>query len=691
MCRYLLILSLIGPYFCFSQNIIPNPSFEEVYASPKTLARSGQQFTESVKYWFAPNEASTDLITPKFQADIIHLIPPKKGDNMAGVLCNSNHWTEYLAVELQEPLLPGKSYYFECWMAIPDGYKDIPPGQNIALNEYFGLYAGGSIYAHATTPLNYVPKLKADSSFVLVPNTWQKFKGVFKVQKESKFLYFGQFHDPAINSPYTKGYFFVDELWLEAFEDINGAYEPPKVAQEGLNSIYFETDKYDILPQTEHALQNVVSFLQSNPDLNIKIVGHTDDRGEFYHNMELSLNRALAVSTYLAQNGVDDSRLQTDGHGDTKPIADNMSAEGRQRNRRVEFLVENDSTNTSITRIEKTAVERMYAGYRPETNHLQGLNIASMLHKDWVMAQQYHVIAENPKSFFKNQTILLTYLGTQASIYPLLIELIQDIDNQSTIIYGAFPFETNSFNKAATIDGHFYNKPLDMSTVTLLHWLKAKEVRLSDISTPDWKSKKLERILEAKPPWKKASADAKSWATLLELIKHQPNTSGLQIILNPIAQPQDVLEWSKVLAHLQAPNTVQWIVHETKTLEHLFRYPTSTPVVLSAPGSQFKLKEHSKISTLPVHPFMVPETHFSIKSLAAVPKSRFKKYQINLDKYGLPTGDMYIFLQNADPAIEFPIFYEALPPEKTDFQLILPKGKLKLIIVTAEKRLERNL
>ncbi len=104
------------------------------------------------------------------------------------------------------------------------------------------------------------------------------------------------------------------------------------------HGITFDIDKADIKPQSMGTLNMVVKIMKDNPGLKFEIDGHTDNTGEAAHNLTLSQQRADAVKTQLVKMGIDGSRLTTKGFGDTKPISDNNSPEGRANNRRVEFL-----------------------------------------------------------------------------------------------------------------------------------------------------------------------------------------------------------------------------------------------------------------------------------------------------------------------------------------------------------------
>jgi outer membrane protein OmpA-like peptidoglycan-associated protein len=85
-------------------------------------------------------------------------------------------------------------------------------------------------------------------------------------------------------------------------------------------------------------LNMIAQILKDNPDLKFDIEGFTDNSGNPAHNLSLSQDRANAVKAQLISMGVSASRLTAKGFGDTKPISDNNTAEGRANNRRVEFV-----------------------------------------------------------------------------------------------------------------------------------------------------------------------------------------------------------------------------------------------------------------------------------------------------------------------------------------------------------------
>lgn len=104
------------------------------------------------------------------------------------------------------------------------------------------------------------------------------------------------------------------------------------------HGILFDVDKATIKPESMGTLNGIYAVLQKDPSLKFEIDGHTDNSGNAAHNLTLSQQRADAVKAQLISMGVDASRLSTKGLGDTRPISDNNSPEGKANNRRVEFV-----------------------------------------------------------------------------------------------------------------------------------------------------------------------------------------------------------------------------------------------------------------------------------------------------------------------------------------------------------------
>lgn len=116
---------------------------------------------------------------------------------------------------------------------------------------------------------------------------------------------------------------------------IGKKFTDAKIVTHGIN---FDIDKSTIKPESMGTLNMIVQIMKDNPDLKFDVEGYTDNSGDPTHNLTLSQNRADAVKAQLISMGVSASRLTSKGFGETKPISDNNTPEGKANNRRVEFV-----------------------------------------------------------------------------------------------------------------------------------------------------------------------------------------------------------------------------------------------------------------------------------------------------------------------------------------------------------------
>lgn len=108
-----------------------------------------------------------------------------------------------------------------------------------------------------------------------------------------------------------------------------------------LEDIYFKKGTSDLADQTSpNNLNKIADFLKENPEVKIRLEGHTDNLGDPQLNKELSMNRASQIRKYLVDRGIEFERVRVSGWGGSKPVANNQTEEGRNKNRRVEMLIE---------------------------------------------------------------------------------------------------------------------------------------------------------------------------------------------------------------------------------------------------------------------------------------------------------------------------------------------------------------
>lgn len=106
-----------------------------------------------------------------------------------------------------------------------------------------------------------------------------------------------------------------------------------------LKNIYFNVSKFDLKPESYPELDRLAQVMRENPDMSIRLEGHTDIVGEFDANVELSRNRVNEVKRYLVGKGIRTDRVETIGYGPSRPINTNKSLKERPENRRVEMVV----------------------------------------------------------------------------------------------------------------------------------------------------------------------------------------------------------------------------------------------------------------------------------------------------------------------------------------------------------------
>ena len=143
-----------------------------------------------------------------------------------------------------------------------------------------------------------------------------------------------------------KGYLFYSENFSLSKQSTDSVYQKniplqPIEANASivLNNIFFDVNKFDIKPESQVELDKIVQLLNDNPAVKIQISGHTDNVGKPAENLALSNNRAKTVVSYLINKRISPQRLSYKGFGETQPVADNKTDEGRAKNRRTEMKV----------------------------------------------------------------------------------------------------------------------------------------------------------------------------------------------------------------------------------------------------------------------------------------------------------------------------------------------------------------
>lgn len=123
--------------------------------------------------------------------------------------------------------------------------------------------------------------------------------------------------------------------------DENGCPEISQTVKNDLvdiaTKIYFETASDVIKGESNVSLDKLVGYLKVFKEVKVSVEGHTDNVGESAYNLDLSKRRAISVKNYLIAKGVSAARISSEGYGDSKPVANNETEEGKAKNRRVEL------------------------------------------------------------------------------------------------------------------------------------------------------------------------------------------------------------------------------------------------------------------------------------------------------------------------------------------------------------------
>lgn len=143
----------------------------------------------------------------------------------------------------------------------------------------------------------------------------------------------------------------VADLRAQLFEQFNRILETrdtPRGLVVNMGDVLFDFGKYDLRPEAREKLAKLSGIILAHSGLELAIEGHTDNLGSDELNQKLSEKRAETVRAYLIQQGLAEAGVTSRGFGETSPIADNSTAEGRQRNRRVEIVVSGEVIGVKI-------------------------------------------------------------------------------------------------------------------------------------------------------------------------------------------------------------------------------------------------------------------------------------------------------------------------------------------------------
>lgn len=364
MCTYRFFLfflfSVIAPPLIFSQtdNLVPNPSFEEYKELPSKIA----QGLRCISTWTFPNfpgqgdyyHANSKTKKAGTKRNYFGNQTPHSGDAYAGI-CISKKFREYLQVELIRPLVKSKQYKIQLFISCADKlYLSTVNEFNIIFSKNpFTIQSND--YLLAPPKIKFVPPNKYNNK-----SDWQELSINYTADGTEQFMTFGTF-------PYIKdgkecgeifgkskyAHYYVDDVSIVPLTNEAPSVLPVVIEQKEklipiknfesgetyiFENLQFETNKSTLLPTSYPELDQLILYLIKHPELKLKITGHTDNIGNSSDNLKLSYERANAVKQYLITNkDINEKSISIDGKGDKKPLNLNTNDTDREKNRRVEF------------------------------------------------------------------------------------------------------------------------------------------------------------------------------------------------------------------------------------------------------------------------------------------------------------------------------------------------------------------
>lgn len=338
-------------------NLVPNPSFEEFAAPPIGWFYKGKHFTNVVKFWEAPTSASPDVFGPRVRVPDhwaekgFGQMDAHSGESMAGITvygCENGkpHCREYLQVQLTEPMIPGQEYYFEFFVS------HLP--QSLQASNLGALLTVEPIHKPTDERIDAQPQI-VNTSVTSAKNKWKKLSTNIVAEEAYAYLVIGNFYPDSLTKTrkthqtvFNYSYYYVDDVLFQKLPP----YLPQPILEDDLSTkklspgetvvlenIYFEFDKWNLHPRSFLELNKLVKILEDHPNMIIQVNGHADAIGDDRYNLYLSRKRAKSVIQYLNNQGIPRNRTLYRGFGSSQPVASNDTEEGRQQNRRVEFLV----------------------------------------------------------------------------------------------------------------------------------------------------------------------------------------------------------------------------------------------------------------------------------------------------------------------------------------------------------------
>ena len=391
----LLPLLLLTQSPVFAQNLVLNPSFEQLKPKGETVACEFMQWTgrfaETIENWTTFLGMTPDVLQAAENCPMLPQV--HSGERCAGVIYylpasdsgQKGGYHEAVQGELVRPLRPGLRYRVGVWLREdPALMKDHLARVYSTKTPVVPLRAGNIGFCFSVTPFDgrytllrhiWDLKLKPQVNFgevIATRGEWVYRSATFVPDQPFQFFTIANFFSdeqtptdlPAdkhrtidsLNAKIPSAVMTTKRVAYVCLDDVYiGPDKPPAVDTTPVASIetkllkerrftfsaalLFDSGKAELRPAAGPELDSLTAFLQKYPRTRLGISGHTDNVGADADNLDLSTRRAQAVYEHLLTKGIPTAQIEWKAFGETRPIADNDTEVGRQRNRRVECVV----------------------------------------------------------------------------------------------------------------------------------------------------------------------------------------------------------------------------------------------------------------------------------------------------------------------------------------------------------------
>ena len=345
----ILIISLFyHPLLVKAQNLVPDSSFENMFRVP-TKKNNPLSCT---KNWLSPTGGVSDYYHRKGKRhagvprNVFGKQKPHSGDAYAGI-CVRTKFIEYVQTQLTDTLKKDHDYLVEFYVSRAE--------RSIGKVREFGvLFTNKMTWGMTDKGIQEMPDIEfLKPSGYKNKKKWTKFSAVYHAKGYELVIILGPFMNAHTKRFRGFAHYYIDDVSITPIivkTDTSNAnsetisetekFAPNMGEAITLENIFFETNRSELLATSFKELNKLVQFLNETPHTSISIAGHTDNTGNETQNIKLSEARAKSVADYLTLKGIAKTRIHYLGQGSSMPIESNDTSQGKQKNRRVEFVIE---------------------------------------------------------------------------------------------------------------------------------------------------------------------------------------------------------------------------------------------------------------------------------------------------------------------------------------------------------------